>query len=426
MSAAAPAPAPTHLLENPFELAQAQLRRVGETFDVDPNLIQILSYCKKGVEVSVPVQMDDGTVQAFQGYRVVHNMTRGPAKGGIRYHPAVTQDEVKALAMWMTWKCALMGLPFGGAKGGVVCDPKVLSLGEKERLTRRYTSEIINEIGPEKDIPAPDVGTDAQVMAWIFDTYSMNVGHSVLGVVTGKPLAIGGSVGRDGATARGSLYCIRTALQKQGSRLHDTRVAIQGFGNVGSNLAGLLSEEGVRVIAVSDSRGGVHNAYGIDVPAAIAYKAENRVLEGFPGADAITNEELIEIDCDVLVPCALEQVITAENATRINAKMICEGANGPTTPGADDVLEDRGILVLPDVLANAGGVVVSYFEWVQGLQEYFWKEYEVHAKLNDIVVRAFEETWSARDQFATSMRMAAYGIAVQRVAEATTIRGLYP
>ena len=424
MSAAAPPP--THLRENPFELAQAQLRRVGETFAVDPNLIQILSYCKKGVEVSVPVQMDDGSVQAFQGYRVVHNMTRGPAKGGIRYHPAVTQDEVKALAMWMTWKCALMGLPFGGAKGGVVCDPKLLSLGEKERLTRRYTSEIINEIGPEKDIPAPDVGTDAQVMAWIFDTYSMNVGHSVLGVVTGKPLAVGGSVGRDGATARGSLYCIRTALQKQGSRLHDTRVAIQGFGNVGSNLARLLSDEGVRVIAVSDSRGGIHNPYGLDVPAAIAYKAEHGVLEGFPGADAITNEELIEIDCDVLTPCALEQVITAENAARVQAKMICEGANGPTTPAADEILEDRGILVLPDVLANAGGVVVSYFEWVQGLQEYFWKEYEVNAKLNDIVVRAFEETWSTRERFGTSMRMAAYGIAVQRVAEATTIRGLYP
>ena len=424
MSAAAPAP--THLRENPFELAQAQLRRVGEVFAVDPNLIQILSYCKKGVEVSVPVQMDDGSVRAFQGYRVVHNMTRGPAKGGIRYHPAVTQDEVKALAMWMTWKCALMGLPFGGAKGGVICDPKLLSLGEKERLTRRYTSEIINEIGPEKDIPAPDVGTDAQVMAWIFDTYSMNVGHSVLGVVTGKPLAVGGSVGRDGATARGSLYCIRTALQKQGGRLHDTRVAIQGFGNVGSNLARLLSEEGVRVIAVSDSRGGIHNPYGLDVPAAIDYKAAHGVLEGFPGADAITNEELIEIDCDVLTPCALEQVITAENAPRVRAKMICEGANGPTTPAADEILEDRGILVLPDVLANAGGVVVSYFEWVQGLQEYFWKEYEVNAKLNDIVVRAFEETWSTRERFSTSMRMAAYGLAVQRVAEATTIRGLYP
>ena len=424
MSAAAPPP--THLRENPFELAQAQLRSVGETFAVDPNLIRILSHCKKGVEVSVPVQMDDGSVQVFQGYRVVHNMTRGPAKGGIRYHPAVTQDEVKALAMWMTWKCALMGLPFGGAKGGVICDPKLLSLGEKERLTRRYTSEIINEIGPEKDIPAPDVGTDAQVMAWIFDTYSMNVGHSVLGVVTGKPLAVGGSVGRDGATARGSLYCIRTALQKQGSRLHDARIAIQGFGNVGSNLARLLSDEGVRVIAVSDSRGGIHNPYGLDVPAAIAYKAEHGVLEGFPGADAITNEELIEIDCDVLTPCALEQAITAENAARVQARMVCEGANGPTTPGADEILEDRGILVLPDVLANAGGVVVSYFEWVQGLQEYFWKEYEVHAKLNDIVVRAFEETWSTRERFATSMRMAAYGLAVQRVAEATTIRGLYP
>jgi glutamate dehydrogenase (NAD(P)+) len=424
MSAAAPSP--THLRENPFELAQSQLRRVGETFGVDSNLIEILSHCKKGVEVSVPVQMDDGSVQAFQGYRVVHNMTRGPAKGGIRYHPAVTQDEVKALAMWMTWKCALMGLPFGGAKGGVVCDPKLLSRDEKERLTRRYTSEIINEIGPEKDIPAPDVGTDSQVMAWIFDTYSMNVGHSVLGVVTGKPLSVGGSVGRDGATARGSLYCIRTALQKQGKRLHDTRVAIQGFGNVGSNLARLLAEEGVRVIAVSDSRGGIHNPYGLDIASVSAYKAEHGALEGFPGADAITNEELIEIDCDVLTPCALEQVITSENAARVQAKMICEGANGPTTPGADEILEDRGVLVLPDVLANAGGVVVSYFEWVQGLQEYFWKEYEVNAKLNDIVVHAFEETWSTRERYTTSMRMAAYGLAVQRVAEATTIRGLYP
>ncbi len=424
MSAAAPSS--THLRENPFELAQGQLRRVGETFAVDPNLIRILCSCKKSVEVSVPVQMDDGTVHAFEGYRVVHNMTRGPAKGGIRYHPAVTRDEVKALAMWMTWKCALMGLPFGGAKGGVVCDPKSLSLEEKERLTRRYTTEIINEIGPEKDIPAPDVGTDAQVMAWIFDTYSMNVGHSVLGVVTGKPLALGGSVGRVGATARGSLYCIRTALQKQGKRLPDTRVAIQGFGNVGSNLARLLAEEGVRVIAVSDSRGGIHNPFGLDVPAVIAYKEEHGVLEGFPGADPISNEELIEIECDILTPCALEQVITAENAPRVQAQMICEGANGPTTPAADEILEDRGILVLPDVLANAGGVVVSYFEWVQGLQEYFWKEYEVNAKLNDIVVRAFEETWSARERFSTSMRTAAYGLAVQRVAEATTIRGLYP
>ena len=418
--------APTHLREDPYELARAQLRRVGETFGVDQDLIGVLEQCKKTVEVSVPVAMDDGRVEVYEGYRVVHNMTRGPAKGGIRYHPGVTRNEVKALAMWMTWKCALMGLPFGGAKGGVVCDPKVLSLSELERLTRRYTTEIINEIGPEKDIPAPDVGTDSQVMAWIFDTYSMNVGHSVLGVVTGKPLAVGGSVGRDGATARGVLYCIRTALQKEGRRFPDTRVAIQGFGNVGRNLARLLAEEGARVVALSDSRGAVVNPYGIDVPAAIAHKAEHGVLTALPGTEEATNEELVELECDDLVPAALEQVLTAENASRVRAHMVCEAANGPTTPGADEVFEERGILVLPDVVANAGGVVVSYFEWVQGLQEYFWKEYEVNAKLNDIVVRAFEETWSARERFGTSMRTAAYGIAVQRVAEATTIRGLYP
>jgi glutamate dehydrogenase (NAD(P)+) len=416
----------THLRENPFEIARTQLRRVGEAFGVDPNLVGVLSECKKSVGVSVPVVMDDGSVRVFDGYRVVHNMTRGPAKGGIRYHPGVTQDEVKALAMWMTWKCALMALPFGGAKGGVVCDPKLLSLGECERLTRRYTTEIINEIGPEKDIPAPDVGTDAQVMAWVFDTYSMNVGHSVLGVVTGKPLALGGSVGRDEATARGALYCMRTALQKEGRRFPDTRIAIQGFGNVGRNLARLLADEGARVVAVSDSTGGVTNPYGIDVAAAAAYKSEHGALRGLPGVDEITNAELIELDCDVLAPCALEQVINGDNASRVKARMICEGANGPTTPAADEILEDRGILVLPDVLSNAGGVVVSYFEWVQGLQEYFWKEYEVNAKLNDIVVRAFEETWSTRERFQVSMRMAAYGLAVQRVAEATTIRGLYP
>ena len=416
----------SHLREDPLELARAQLRRVGEVFAVDPNLIRILSGVKKSVEVSVPVLMDDGTVNVFEGYRVTHNVTRGPAKGGIRYHPAVTQSEVKALAVWMTWKCALMGLPFGGAKGGVVCDPKLLSTGELERLTRRYTTEIINLIGPEKDIPAPDVGTDAQVMAWIFDTYSMNVGHSVLGVVTGKPLAVGGSVGRVEATARGALYCIRSALQKQGQRLHDARIAIQGFGNVGSNLARLLAEDGARIVALSDSNSGVSNPYGIDVVAAITHKAEHGVLAGAPSTDMITNEELLELDCDVLAPCALEQVITADNAPRIKARMIAEGANGPVTPSADEILEDRGILVLPDVLANAGGVVVSYFEWVQGLQEYFWKEYEVNAKLNDIVVRAFEDTWQTRERYQTSMRMAAYGIAVQRVAEATTIRGLYP
>jgi len=417
---------PSHLRENPLELARAQLRLVGEAFSVDPNLISVLSGVKKCVEVGVPVRMDDGSVRVFEGFRATHNVARGPSKGGIRYHPAVTRDQIKALAIAMTWKCALMGLPFGGAKGGIICDPKTLSSGELERMTRRYTSEIINEIGPEKDIPAPDVGTDSQVMAWIFDTYSMNMGHSVLGVVTGKPLAIGGSVGRTEATARGALYCIRTAIMKQGGRLDGTRVAVQGFGKVGSNLARLLADEGARVVAVSDSSGGVANPYGIDVRAAIAHKGEHGVLTGLPGTESITNQELIEFDCDVFAPCALEQVVNEENSDRIRARIVAEGANGPVTPVADQSLYDRGVLVLPDVLVNAGGVVVSYFEWVQGLQEYFWKEYEVNAKLNDIVVRAFEETWSARERFGTSMRTAAYGLAVQRVAEATTTRGLYP
>jgi glutamate dehydrogenase (NAD(P)+) len=293
-------------------------------------------------------------------------------------------------------------------------------------MTRRYTSEIINEIGPERDIPAPDVGTDASVMAWIFDTYSMNKGHSVLGVVTGKPLSVGGSLGREEATARGALYSIQALAQKQGTSMSDYKVAIQGFGNVGSHLARLLQEVGTTVVSVSDSRGGVYNANGIDVQAALAHKAENGSLQGLKNADAVTNEELVELPCDIFAPCALEQVVTEENAARVKAGIICEGANGPVTPAADAILEERGVLVLPDVLANAGGVVVSYFEWVQGLQEYFWKEDEVNAKLHDIVVRAFEETWETRARYATSMRMAAYGLAVERVAEATTTRGLYP
>jgi glutamate dehydrogenase (NAD(P)+) len=370
--------------------------------------------------------MDDASVEVFQGYRVTHNIARGPSKGGIRYHPDVTLDEVKALAMWMTWKCALMGIPFGGAKGGVVCNPKQLSRSELERMTRRFTSEIINEIGPERDIPAPDVGTDASVMAWIFDTYSMNKGHSVLGVVTGKPVMIGGSLGREEATARGALYCIRQAVQKQSQRLDGMSVVVQGFGNVGLHLSRLISEDGANLIAVSDSSGGVYNPDGIDILAAIAHKQETGALSGLRGTEEITNEELVLLECDIFAPCALEQVITGDNADKVRARLICEGANGPLTPTADEILEDRGVLILPDVLANAGGVVVSYFEWVQGLQEYFWKEAEVNAKLNDITTRAFNETWSARDSKQTSMRLAAYGLAVQRVSEATTTRGLYP
>ncbi len=416
----------SHLREDPFQLAQQQLAKVADIFKIDPNLVEVLKECKKAVVVSVPVVMDNGSVQTFQGYRVTHNIARGPSKGGIRYHPDVSLSEVKSLAMWMTWKCALMNIPFGGAKGGVICDPKKLSRMELQKMTRRYTTEIINEIGPEKDIPAPDVGTDPSVMAWIFDTYSMNKGHSVLGVVTGKPLNVGGSLGRLEATARGAMYCIREATRKQELPIEGLRVAVQGFGNVGSYLARFMHGLGAKVIAVSDSSSGVYNPEGIDIDLALAHKQETGALAGLRGTEAVSNEDLLLLDCDVLAPCALEQVITSENADKVKAKIICEGANGPVTPTADEILDERGILILPDILANAGGVVVSYFEWVQGLQEFFWKEDEVNARLNDIVTRAFNETWTTHDNRGTSMRMAAYGLAVQRVSEATTTRGLYP
>jgi len=416
----------SHLRENPYDIAREQLRRVAELFAVDPNLVNVLQECKKAVVVSVPVSMDDGSIEVFEGYRVTHNIARGPSKGGIRYHPDVELDEVKALAMWMTWKCALMGIPFGGAKGGIAVNPKKLTPGELQRMTRRYTSEIINEIGPEKDIPAPDVGTDGSVMAWIFDTYSMNKGHSVLGVVTGKPLNIGGSLGRLEATAHGVLYCIQEAIRKREMRMDGLRVVVQGFGNVGSFLARFLAEQGAIVIGVSDSSGGIYNEAGLDMAAVLAHKQETGALEGLRGADSVTNEELLLLDCDVLAPCALEQVITTANAGQVKAKIIAEGANGPVTPAADEILDDRGILVLPDVLANAGGVVVSYFEWVQGLQEYFWKEDEINSKLRDITTRAFNETWRTFEERKTSMRLAAYGLAVRRVADATITRGLYP
>jgi glutamate dehydrogenase (NAD(P)+) len=416
----------SHLRENPYEIAKDQLRRVATLFGVDSNLVNILQECKKAVVVSVPVTMDDGNIVAYEGYRVTHNIARGPSKGGIRYHPDVELDEVKALAMWMTWKCALMGIPFGGAKGGIAVDPKKLTPGELQRMTRRYTSEIINEIGPEKDIPAPDVGTDGSVMAWIFDTYSMNKGHSVLGVVTGKPLNVGGSLGRLEATAHGALYCIQEAIRKRDMPMAGLRAVVQGFGTVGSFLAKFLADEGATVIAVSDSRGGIYNDAGLDMSAVLAHKQETGALEGLRGTESITNEELLLLDCDVLAPCALEQVITRDNADQVKAKIIAEGANGPVTPAADEILDERGVLVLPDVLANAGGVVVSYFEWVQGLQEYFWKEDEINSKLRDITTRAFNETWRTAEDRKTSMRLSAYGLAVRRVADATVTRGLYP
>ena len=416
----------SHLKENPYEVARAQLRRVADTFDVDESLVRVLERCKKGIVVSIPTRMDDGSIMVFEGYRVQHNTARGPSKGGIRYHPDVTLDEVRALAMWMTWKCALTGIPFGGAKGGIACDPKSMSKGELERMTRRYASEIVNEIGPEIDIPAPDVNTSGETMSWLFDTYSMNKGHSVLGVVTGKPLVIGGSLGREEATSRGALFAVRETLKRLDRNFDGLTCVVQGFGNVGSYLARFLHEQGAKVIGISDSAAALYNVKGIDVPAAFAWKRERGTLSGLPGAQVIDPEEMLELECDVLAPCALEQVVTGENADRIKATIVCEGANGPLTPEADAILEDKGVVILPDILANAGGVVVSYFEWVQGLQQYFWKEQEVNARLDDIITRAFAETWQLHEARDLPMRVAAYGLAVQRVAEATTTRGIYP
>jgi glutamate dehydrogenase (NAD(P)+) len=415
-----------HPTESPFEIAQRQLRNVADVFEIDDDLVRILGECKKTVEVSIPTTMDDGSIRVFTGWRVTHNVARGPSKGGIRYHPGVTLDDVKALSMWMTWKCALMNLPFGGAKGGVVCDPKLLSPGELERMTRRFTSEIVNEIGPEKDIPAPDVGTSPAVMAWIFDTYSMNKGYSVLSVVTGKPLAIGGSLGREEATGRGVFFCLEETLARRGSAPEGLKVAIQGFGNVGSVFARFAAEAGATVVALSDSSGGAYDENGLDVQAALAHRRAGGRLADFSAADRISNEELLAVPCDVLAPCALEFVLTESNAGAVQAKIVLEGANGPTTPEADRILEDNGILVIPDVLANAGGVIVSYFEWVQGLQELFWAEPEVNERLRGIMASAFRDTWDLHQARQIPMRLAAYGLGVRRVAEASTIRGLYP
>jgi glutamate dehydrogenase (NAD(P)+) len=328
--------------------------------------------------------------------------------------------------MWMTWKCALTGIPFGGAKGGIACDPKSMSKGELERMTRRFASEIVNEIGPEVDIPAPDVNTNGETMAWIFDTYSMNKGYPVLGIVTGKPLGIGGSLGREEATSRGAFFTVREALKKLGRDFEGLTSVVQGFGNVGSYLAVFLHEAGAKVVGISDSAVALHNEKGIDIPAAFAWKREHGTLRGFAGAEEIDPAELLELECDLLAPCALEQVITADNADRIKASIVCEGANGPLTPEADAILEDKGVVILPDILANSGGVVVSYFEWVQGLQQYFWSEEEVNSRLDAIVTRAFDETWQLHEERTLPMRIAAYGVAVQRVADATTMRGLYP
>jgi glutamate dehydrogenase (NAD(P)+) len=412
--------------ENVWQMAQDQLDGVARLIGLNESMHGFLREPKRVLEVSVPVRMDAGTFRMFKGFRVQHNMSRGPTKGGIRFHPDVTLDEVKALAMWMTWKCALVNIPFGGAKGGVICDPRIMSMQELENLTRRFTSEISIIIGPEKDIPAPDVYTTPQIMAWIMDTYSMQKGYSVPGVVTGKPVAIGGSLGRDKATARGCLYVTDEAMNTLGLKIEGARVAIQGFGNAGMYAAELMSQRGYSVVAVTDSKGGVANPKGLDVAGVMAHKAETGSVVGFTGGDRINNKDVLEYDCDVLVPAALEKVITKDNAPRIRAKIVAEAANGPTMPDADKILSDRGIMVLPDILANAGGVTVSYFEWVQDLQENFWEEDEINDRLKRKMTRAYTETYDQAQRLSVDMRRGAYAVAVGRVAEATKLRGLYP
>ncbi|HEX2058793.1 MAG TPA: Glu/Leu/Phe/Val dehydrogenase [Actinomycetota bacterium] len=409
-----------------WETALAQLDEAAELMGLAPGVHTTLRSPKRALIVSVPFRMDDGSTRVYQGYRVHHNVTRGPAKGGIRYHPDVGLGEVKALAMWMTWKCAIAGIPFGGAKGGVAVDPRTLSRGELERMTRRYASEILPFIGPERDIPAPDMNTNEEIMSWIMDTYSQNKGFSVPGVVTGKPVAIGGSKGRGGATSRGVMFTIFSTLRALGIAPEEVTVAIQGYGKVGGFAAQLLHDAGCRVVAVSDVDGGLYRERGLDPEAINRHKQEAGTVAGFPGADAITNDELLEIDCDVLVPAAIEGVITVKNADRVRAKIVCEAANGPVTFEGDKILNDRGIFVIPDILANSGGVTVSYFEWVQDIQAYFWSEEDVNDRLRQIMEKSFDEVHGLAQAKGLTMRQAAHWIGVGRVAEAHLTRGLFP
>lgn len=385
-----------------------------------------LRYPKRSLIVSVPIEMDSGAIKVFKGFRVQHDITLGPSKGGIRYHPNVNLEEITALAMLMSWKCALMQLPYGGAKGGICCTPAVMSLKEKERLTRRFTSEIIWAIGPEEDIPAPDMNTNMQTMAWMMDTYSMLKGHTTLGVVTGKPLVLGGSLGREEGTGRGVYYMVEESVKVVGKELKGLRVAIQGFGNVGSAAARLLCGRGSKVVAVSNSKGGIYNKNGIDIVGLIQHVNENKSISDFPEVEIITNEDLLTLDCDVLIPASIEGQITRYNADNIKAGIIVEGANGPTTPEASSILYDRNVFVVPDILANAGGVVISYFEWVQDLQYYFWKESEIQQRLKEIMVGIFNKVLAMSREKKIDMRTAAWMLGISRIAEAQEIRGLYP
>jgi len=411
---------------NPWKVAQEQFDNAAEVMGLSPNLRKVLKETKRELTVHFPVKMDDGRIEVFTGHRVQHNIARGPAKGGIRYAPDVTLDEVRALAFWMTWKCAVVGIPYGGAKGGVVCNPKEMSQRELENLTRRFTTEISIIIGPESDIPAPDVNTNPQVMAWIMDTYSMHKGYSVPGVVTGKPLDIGGSQGRFEATSRGVLYVTREAVKRLGMSIQGSRVAIQGFGNAGMIAAQLFSRDGAIIVAVSDSKGGIYNPKGLNVEEVVKVKKETKSVINYKDAEKMGSKDVLEVPCDILIPAALENQITVENADRIKAKIIAEAANGPTTPEADKIFHEKGILVLPDILANAGGVTVSYFEWVQDIYSFFWDEDRVNYELEVIMKRAFDSVFQKVDQYKVDPRIAAYILAIERVAKATDIRGIYP
>ena len=412
--------------DNPYEMALAQFDAAADRLGLEDSLCRILRACKREFIVRFPVKMDDRSIRIFVGYRVHHNEARGPVKGGLRFNLAVDLDEMRALAMWMTWKAAVVNIPYGGAKGGVEVDPSTLSEGELENLSRRYASEIDSLIGPEKDIPAPDMGTDARVMAWIMDTYSMHRGHSVPGVVTGKPVSIGGTKGRLEATGRGILFIVQEVCRQRGMSLEGATVAIQGFGNVGSVAGRLLTQGGARVVAVSDRRSGIYNGNALDIDAILELGRAGGTVSGFPGGDCITNEELLGLPVDILIPAALEGQIRGDNAAAVRAGLLVEGANGPVTPEADLILAENGVFLVPDILANAGGVIVSYFEWVQGLQAYFWEESEVNERLHRLMVRSFQEVlaWAEREK--VGLRMAAYMLGVSRVAEAVRARGIYP
>ena len=411
--------------ENPFEAMMSRFDKAAELLDLEPGLYKVLRQAEKQVIVSIPVMRDSGEVDVFEGYRVLYNTSRGPAKGGIRFDLNVTLEEVKALAAWMTWKCAVVNIPFGGAKGGVRCDPLAMSGAELEKLTRRYTSAIINMLGPDSDVPAPDVNTNERVMAWIMDTYSMHVGHTVTAVVTGKPVELGGSLGRREATGRGCMIVTKQALQHLGKPVKGTTVSVQGFGNVGSVAAQLLAREGCKIVAIGDRAVSLYNKNGIDIDDAIAYVKKHKNLEGYNKGDLITGAELLTLDVDVLLPAALENVITTRNAAEIKARIICEGANGPTTAAADSILDENGVFVIPDILANAGGVTVSYFEWVQDRGGYFWPEDLVNERLETIMKRSFHDVLDLSRQSRVNMRTAAYMLSISRVASVHRLRGIY-